>query len=96
MARICPTYLHAHVKNWPNLPLLGANLDMDLINLFSVNYVPMEVATDEKLITCWLSKKYPIEIIRGAGGKTGQRQIWTRWGKYSTRNISEKLLENLQ
>ena len=30
----------------PNLPHLGANLDMDPINLFiSVNHVPMEVGT---------------------------------------------------
>ena len=33
--------------HWPNLPHLGANLDMDPINLFiSVNHVPMEVGTD--------------------------------------------------
>ena len=32
--------------HWPNLPHLGANLDMDPINLFiSVNHVPMEVGT---------------------------------------------------
>ena len=78
---------------------VGANLDMRQIWTWTSSTFSVSTMFPWRLLQMKNSShagcpKIPHWDYKGVGGKTGQRQIWTRWGKYFTRKISGKIVRN--